>query len=106
MQNFSPESKYQDALKNSNDLFGELQDSAGENFELKQAETGAEQAGRLPVKPAGLPPKTVMWSLAVLGCFSLIFGGLRWFTSLRIPFALEGQQELAAVTANLNKEVS
>ena len=47
-----------------------------------------------------LPVKTVMWSLAVLGCISLVFGGLRWFTSLRIPFALEGEVAQANLNAN------
>jgi len=64
-----------------------------------------------PLRPrseaSGLPAKTVMWSLAVLGCISLIFGGLRWFTSLRIPFALEGEIAQANINAsNTNQTVS
>ena len=58
-------------------------------------------------KNSSLPAKTVMWSLAVLGCISLIFGGLRWFTSLKIPFALEGQvAQLNVNTSNTNQTVS
>lgn len=59
------------------------------------------------VKSSGLPAKTVMWSLAVLGCISLVFGGLRWFTSLKIPFALEGEVAKANINAaNTNQTVS
>jgi len=54
-----------------------------------------------------IPAKMVMWSLAVLGCISLVFGGLRWFTSLKIPFALEGEIVQNNInSSNTNQTVS
>src|SRR3989338_7451619 len=90
-----------------------FKDSLSEFSEANNAETIESienQEKAFPNKPlAGnhdLPVKTVMWSLAVLGCISLVFGGLRWFTSLRIPFALEGEVVRANVNSNTNQTVS
>ena len=90
-----------------------FKDSSSEFAEANNAETIESienQEKAFPNKPlAGnhdLPVKTVMWSLAVLGCISLVFGGLRWFTSLRIPFALEGEVVQANVNSNTNQTVS
>lgn len=80
---------------------GYVYDIADKNS-LTASENEANEAMDNPVntikQPNNPSSKIIIWSLAVLGTISLIFGGLRWFTSLKLPFTLH--EQVAQTTPN------